>query len=317
MGTSGFTGQNPPAGAVIAYLLNELPDGAAPRLEIVDAGGTVIRQLPANRTPSLYRAVWDFRAGAPLTGPVAATPPAGRGGREGGAGAPAGRGGGGEITFVAMPGAYRARLTIAPASGSPTVLEQPFAVHPDAAVILTGAELRQLNATRLAIARLQAGLRETQARLDTVQRQLGEARRAADSSSATPAAAKEQLAALETEVASIVAQLGGAPGAGRGGAAGAGGRGGRAGGAGGRGGGADDDDQQAPPPPPPTQTVQAWLGTLSELMSGQFNPSPDQRRAVQELPAALRREDERVQRIQRDRLPALQQALRTAGVLRG
>ena len=58
-----------------------------------------------------------------------------------------------------MAGAYRARLTI----GS-VIMEQPFALIRDAAVILTDAELRQLNATRLTIARLQAGLRETQAR---------------------------------------------------------------------------------------------------------------------------------------------------------
>jgi hypothetical protein len=191
-------------------------------------------------------------------------------------------------------------------------MEQPFTLVRDAAVILTDAELRQLNATRLTIARLQSGLRDAQARLDTVQRQLAEARRSADSSSAGGATARDQLAALEEEVASIAAQLGGTPGraggAGRAGAAGGAGRAGRAGGAGvGRGG--DDDDQQGPPPPP-TQTIQARLGTMAELMTGQFNPSPDQRRTATELPALLRQQDERLQRILRDRLPLITQAFR-------
>ncbi|HEY5546206.1 MAG TPA: hypothetical protein VIK50_09135, partial [Gemmatimonadaceae bacterium] len=312
MGSSGYTGQNPAAGAVITYLVNSIATDATTKLEVVDGAGTIVRQLLFNRSPGLYRQVWDMRAGPPLTGPVSAptAAPAGRGGGRGG--------GGGEIAFVVMPGAYRARLTITPAGGSAMVMEQPFMLLRDAAVILTDAELRQLNATRLTIARLQAGLRETQARLDTAQRQLVDARRAADSSSATPATTKEQIAALESEVASIAAQLGGAAGrgGGRGGAAGGAGRGGRAGGAGAGRGGIEVDDQQGPPPTPPTQTIQARLGTMNELMTGQYNASPDQRRAAAELPALLRQQDERLQRILRDRLPAVQQALRSSGVIR-
>ena len=194
-------------------------------------------------------------------------------------------------------------------------MDRPFSLLRDEAVVLTDGELRQLHTTRLTIARLQAGLRETQARLDSVQRQLADTRRAADSSSATPSGAKEQLAALESEVASIVSVMGGAGGRG-GGAGGGAGRGGRAGGAGGGGRGADDDDQQGPPPTPPTQTITARLGTLGELMGGQFNPNPDQRRAASELPALLRQQDERLQRILRDRLPAVVQTLKSAGVMK-
>jgi hypothetical protein len=184
-------------------------------------------------------------------------------------------------------------------------MEQSFALLRDGAVVLTDGELRQLNTTRLTIARLQSGLRETQARLDSVQRQLADARRSADSGTVS-ASAKEQLTALEAEVASIASMLGGA--AGRGGGAGGGGRGGRAGGAG-RGG--DDDDQQGPPPTPPTQTITARLGTMNELMTGQFNPNPDQRRVALELPALLRQQDERLNRIVRERLPVVMQALKS------
>ena len=250
-----------------------------------------------------------------MTGPVVATP-AGRGGVAGGGGGGGGggRGGaGGEITFVVMPGPYAARLTIGPSR----VMDRPFSLLRDEAVILADADLRQLNATRLTIARLQAGLRETQARLDSVQRQVTDARRAADSSSATPANAKEQLVAIEAEVASIVSLIGGA-GGGRGGAGGAGGGAGRAGRAGGAGAGrgGEDDDQQGPPPTPPTQTITARLGSMGELMTGQYNPNPDQRRAAAELPALLRQQDERLQRILRDRLPAVVQVLKSAGVMK-
>jgi len=308
MGSSGFTGQNPAAGAMIAYVVNAIATDASAKLEIVDGAGTVVRQLPFNREPGLYRQVWDMRAGSPLTGPIPVTP-AGRGGA--GGGGPGRGGGGGEITFVTMPGAYRARLTITPAGGTALVMEQPFSLVKDAAVILTDAELRQLNATRLTIARLQAGIRETQARLDTVQRQLAEARRVADSSSATAGTTKDQIATIENEVASIVSQLGGAPGrGGGGGAAGGAGRGGRAGGAGAGRGGIEVDEQQGPPPTPPSQTIQTRLGTLNELMTGQYNPSPGQRRAAMELPALLRQQDDRLQRILRERLPAVQQALK-------
>ncbi|HEX7122366.1 MAG TPA: hypothetical protein VF178_08365, partial [Gemmatimonadaceae bacterium] len=92
MGTSGFTGENPPPGPAIAYLLKPTPAGTRVTLEIVDASGTVVRQLPAEDEPGLYRPVWDMRVGPPLTGPVDTT--AGRGGR-GGRGQAAGGGGGG------------------------------------------------------------------------------------------------------------------------------------------------------------------------------------------------------------------------------
>ena len=308
MGSGGYTGQNPAPGPVISYLVNSIPADATPKLEVVDAAGTVVRQLAVNRNPGLHRVAWDMRAGPPLTGPVV---PAGRaagggGGATGAGGGGRGGAGGGEITFVVMPGTYRARLTIAPATGAPRVMEQAFALLRDGAVILTDAELRQLHTTRLTIARLQSGLRQTQARLDSVQRQLADARRSADSGS-TPAAAKEQLSALEAEVASIASMLGGAGGRG-GRAGGGGGRGGRAGGAG-RGG--DDDDQQGPPPTPPTQTITARLGTMNELMTGQFNPNPDQRRVALELPALLRQQDDRLNLIVRERLPAVMQALKS------
>jgi photosystem II stability/assembly factor-like uncharacterized protein len=325
MGTSGFTGQNPAPGARIAYLLNEMAGDTRGRLEIIDAAGTIIRELPVSRQHGLFRPVWDMRVGPPLTGPVSADTGGrgGRGGRGGGGGGGGGRGGGGgDITFPAQPGSYRARLTITPARGTPVVLEQSFALRKDPMVILADAELRQLYTFRLGVAQLQRELRETQATLDSTQRRLADAKRVADSAGAkVPDAAKQEMAAIEKELAEVVAQLGaqgGGRGGGGGGAAGgrgggaapAGGRGGRAGG----GGGAEDEDQNAPPVTPPNQTIQVRLGTTTELLNATFNPSPAQRQTVQALPAELRRQSDRLRKVTAERLPALLKALRDAGV---
>ena len=51
---------------------------------------------------------------------------------------------------------------------------------------------------------------------------------------------------------------------------------------------------------------------MNELMAGQYNPNPDQRRAAMELPALLKQQDDKLQRILRERLPAVQQALRSS-----
>ena len=50
---------------------------------------------------------------------------------------------------------------------------------------------------------------------------------------------------------------------------------------------------------------------MNELMAGQFNPNPDQRRVAAELPELLRQTDDRLNRILRERLPAIQQSLKS------
>lgn len=326
MGTSGFTGQNPPPGAKVAYLLNEVPAGARVALEILDAAGTVVRDLRVEQAAGLYRPVWDMRVGPPLTGPVdTATGRGGQGGRGGRGGGFGGRGGGGPITFPALPGTYRARLTIRPASGAATVLEQRFALRKDPNVILADAELRQLNDFRLAVARLTGTLREQQAALDSLRDQLGPMRQASDSAAdRVPQATRDELAAIERELDELTTQLGaagGGRGGGRGGDAGGAGRGGRGGaargggaGAAGRGGADDDEEQNAPPPAPPMQSVQQRLATTNEMLNGQYNPSPAQRRVVQELPGELQRTAARITRLRGERLPATLRSLQAAGV---
>ena len=55
---------------------------------------------------------------------------------------------------------------------------------------------------------------------------------------------------------------------------------------------------------------------MTELMAGQYNASPSQRRTAQELPSELLQQTERLRRLLRDTLPAVQQALRASGAMK-
>ncbi|MGH7616932.1 MAG: WD40/YVTN/BNR-like repeat-containing protein, partial [Gemmatimonadaceae bacterium] len=217
MGSVGFTGQNPDPGPHIAYLLNDVATDAKVALSVVDASGATIRDLPVNKQPGLHRMSWDMRVGPPLTGPVDTAQAGGRGGRGGrggagadttgrggGRGAPGGGRGGADNTFPTTPGKYIARLTVTPASGAPTVLEQSFALTRDPMVTMSDVELEHLYAFRLDVVRVQRTLREKQAQLDTAQRLFAAAKRAADSAGTkvTPEL-KTQIAAVEKELAEI------------------------------------------------------------------------------------------------------------------
>jgi photosystem II stability/assembly factor-like uncharacterized protein len=383
MGTRGFSGQNPDPGARIAYLLANVPSDAKLSLSVLDAGGTVVRALPVSKQAGMYRTTWDMRVGPPLTGPVdtLALQNGGRGGRgggrgfgggaagggaAGGAGAPdttgrgaggggggggfGGRGGAGDPTFLALPGKYVARLTITPAQGTATTLDQSFALTKDPMVTLTDAELKQLYAFRLDVVKLQRELRDRQAQLDTAQRVLAAAKRAADSAGTkvTPEL-KAQIADVEKELTAITRELGaanaGRGGAGRGGAGGAGGAtlanaappgGGRGGRGGGRGGapvaqagapaeggapaggagaaGAAGDQDQNPTGPTAPENIQAKLGTTAEMLNVTFNPNPEQKKTIQAIPAELQKQGDRVKKVSGETLPALIKALKDAGV---
>ncbi len=70
MGTRGFAGQNPEPGPQITYLLKPEPANTKVTLTIVDAAGTTVRELAANKASGLHRINWDMHVGPPLTGPV-------------------------------------------------------------------------------------------------------------------------------------------------------------------------------------------------------------------------------------------------------
>jgi len=224
------------------------------------------------------------------------------------------------------------RLTVSAANSAPTVREQAFQLLKDPMVALTVAELKQLYQFRLEVVQFQRSLRAKQAMVDTVQRAIADARRAADSAGTKlPEAAKAELAALEKEMTELVREIGTVAGGGRGGggrggaggapagaAAGRGGRGGApaaaAGGAAGAGVAGATDDQNASSLAQANQTVLARFGTLTEMLNATFNPTEDQRRTLKVLPADLQKQAERVTKLNAERLPALVASLKTAGI---
>ncbi len=186
----------------------------------------------AARPQAVRRLLWPRWSRWPGGGGAADS--TGRGGGGGGAGAFGGGRGGADGTFPALPGRYVARLSVTPAEGAPTTIDQPFALTKDPMVILSDNDLKQLYAFRLGVVKLQRDLRERQAQLDTAERTLAAAKRAADSAGTKVSPElKTQIAAVEKELADVTREMGAAAG-GRGGA----GRGGAGGGGGGGGGGA-------------------------------------------------------------------------------
>jgi photosystem II stability/assembly factor-like uncharacterized protein len=346
MGTRGFAGQNPPVGPKIAFVSRGVPADAKAKIDIVDAAGTVVRELPMSKSAGLHRISWDMRVGPPLTGPVPPeAAPGGRGGRGGGTGtgtgtggrasgaggdstaAPAqgggggGRGGNEASTFTALPGEYTARITVTPVSGAATVASQKFVITKDPNVALTVAELRALHQYRLNVASFQRSLRERVAQADSAQRRFADIKRVADSAAARLSdETKKELAAIDKEFQDVAREIGGGAGAGGrggrgGGAGGAGGRGGAAGGAGGgAAGGAAAIDEQTPPPEPTTFTIQQRAGTIADVLNSWFNPTPAQIENVKTLPTDLQKQVDRVQKLVNERIPALQRAMTAAGV---
>ena len=172
MGTRGFAGQNPEPGPAHHVLCSmKFRPSAKVSLSIVDASGTTVRELPVNQAarPVSHRRgtcasarrspVRSTRSRCKVDADAAV---AGRGGRGGGgAAARHGRsrwipgrvaavrlaGAGAAVAAVAaalrrqhvpaMPGHYIARLTVTPAKGAPTILEQSFALTKDPMVTLT------------------------------------------------------------------------------------------------------------------------------------------------------------------------------------
>jgi hypothetical protein len=173
----------------------------------------VIRELPVAKRPGLFRPLWDMRVGAPFTGAVdtSAAPAGGRGFGGGGGGGFGGFGGfnRGPATYMALPGSYTARLTITPATGTPTVLTQRFTLLADPEQPLSGGELKALDDYRQQVVRFQKRVTDAQGQADSVIKRYVAVKKAADSAGtkATPAI-KEQLAAIEKALGEFVREIG-------------------------------------------------------------------------------------------------------------
>src|SRR5439155_1686865 len=64
-------GDNPPDAAVINYYQRDRHLFGRLKLEVLDASGRVIHELPANRRPGLIRVTWPMRAKPPRVPPAA------------------------------------------------------------------------------------------------------------------------------------------------------------------------------------------------------------------------------------------------------
>jgi photosystem II stability/assembly factor-like uncharacterized protein len=103
-----FVGQNPQRGATVYYSLTQKAQKV--ELKVLDFAGQPVRQLEANTSPGLHKAVWDL-ARLPNARPAGAAAPGGGrfgGGGGGGGGGFGGFGGGAPI----QPGTYRVVLVV-------------------------------------------------------------------------------------------------------------------------------------------------------------------------------------------------------------
>ncbi len=70
-GDAVFTGENPPDGAVITYYQRTRHLFGKLKLEVIDANGRVVGQLPASKRPGLNRVTWSMREKPPRVPPAA------------------------------------------------------------------------------------------------------------------------------------------------------------------------------------------------------------------------------------------------------
>ena len=160
-GHRNYSAENTPAGAVLTYFVGaDVPSDAHGTLAILDATGSVVREIPAELEPGIQRVVWDLRH----TGPAPPAPPAPLGSRRGGQeeeedegprfarGSPSGP--------RVVPGTYGVQLRVADAAAAqPRVLsESRLEVRLDPDVRLAGADLQQLFDTRVRAYQLQVAI---------------------------------------------------------------------------------------------------------------------------------------------------------------
>ena len=301
MGSTGFTGQNPENGVRLAYLINVISTNDTAKLEIIDGGGRIVRELPVPRRTGMFRPVWDMRVGAPLTAAVDTNVSAGRAPVSGGGGG-GGFGGFGRAaisSYLAAPGNYTARLTITPRGKPSTVLSQRFALLRDAQQVLSDGELKALDAFRFKVVQFQKSFAAQQFRGDSVVARFAEMKKAAaaNESKVTPEL-KADLVAIDKELASYVKEVGQAPGA-------------RARGTSGPPAGGDDDvgaSGQA------DGSFSGRAALLNSALNSSFPLSSAQQSMLQGLMRELEQHGARVASVKSARLPALLKSLQVAGI---
>jgi hypothetical protein len=179
-GAAVYVGENPPDGAVITYYQRTRHLFGRLALEILDANGTVIDELPASKRRGINRVVWPMRVKPPQVPPAAQLAFAGTQGPR------------------VLPGTYAVRLT----KGGQTY-QQKLEVGLDRRASFTVADRKAQFDAAMRVHKLFGEESALLARINAFRSDLA---RAGQSSGGDPALAK-QISALDSKVDAIRKQI--------------------------------------------------------------------------------------------------------------
>jgi photosystem II stability/assembly factor-like uncharacterized protein len=161
IGDEPYRGPNPPYGALITYSLKEKTEGdAAPKIEIFDGSGTVIRTLEEFPTDAgIHRIAWDLAGNEPRKRSDDPPPP----------------------PFFSFgprgpqvpPGTYRVRLSV-----GETVVEKPITVRTDPTASVSSADLEQQYERTKELRDLRSSVNDALRGLDSLKAQIEERKKA-------------------------------------------------------------------------------------------------------------------------------------------
>ncbi len=175
-GDAVFVGGNPSSGAVISYYQRSRHLFGKLKIEILDAKGQVIDELPASKRPGLNRVVWSMREKPPRVPPAAQLAEAGTQGPR------------------VLPGIYRVRIT-----KNGQTIEAPITVSLDSRAVFKLVDRQAQYTAASRVKALFAAESQLMDRINFLRNELAEA------NEALPAehTAKKPIAALDEKVDSV------------------------------------------------------------------------------------------------------------------
>jgi hypothetical protein len=184
IGDEPFRGPNPPYGALITFHLKETAEGdAAPKVEILDASGAVLRSLKdVPKEAGMHRVVWDLATEEPR--PRSDEP------------GPRGFFSFGPLGPQVPPGNYRVRLT----AGS-TVLEKPVVVKLDPTASVAEGALETQYELTTKLRDLRSSVNDALRGLDSLKAQIEERKKTLETQK------KEIPEALKTSIETNLEEL--------------------------------------------------------------------------------------------------------------
>jgi photosystem II stability/assembly factor-like uncharacterized protein len=197
LGDKKFRGENPAYGALVTFSLKEKPAKDAPvRLEVLDAAGTVVREIkkvPAE--PGLNRVAWDLRYDPPRARKEAEKKE-GEGEEEEEEFGPGNRG------PQALPGTYRLRLTVGGQAA-----ETPVEVRLDPTQSATAADLRIQFDDAIRLREMRSALNDGLRGLDRVKREIDDRGKLLGEKKDAPEAAKTTFKTRAAELDRLLDRL--------------------------------------------------------------------------------------------------------------